>query len=267
MTYRELRKALLDMMGITPQALNLQCQKLKQVIPLTTEDATYMIAHRKGIKLDRYLDGETVARIRDMHLRMITTVSSVPKKESKVIEKKTSKKRSVRIGSDTEYLDVILSNKKLNEAAEMAKIYPRLYVLENSIRELIKLAMESLYGKDWWDSQAPPKLREKVNIRMSDDEKDSWHQRRGSHPLDYLDMVELPRFVSKIQQFLVPAIIPSFEWLKQLVEEVYKSRCVVCHMNPLEENNIKSVEVKFNQWQKQMNEKKDIINTISLSKT
>ncbi len=267
MTYRELKKALLDMLDISPQALNQQCQKLKQEIPLTTEDATYIIAHRKGIKLDKYLDGETVARIRDMHLRMNATVSSVSKKDSKVIEKKTNKKRSVKIGSDTEYLDVILSNKKLNEAAEMAKIYPRLYVLENSIREFIQLAMESLYGKDWWNSQAAPKLVEKVNIRMSSDKKDSWHQRRGSHPLDYLDMIDLPPFVNKIQQFLVPTIIPSFEWLKQLVEEVYKSRCVICHMNPLEENNIKSVEVKFNQWQKQMNEKKDIINTIGLSKT
>jgi len=265
--YRKLRKALLDKLKITPQALNQQCQNLKRETPLTTEDATYIIAHRRGMKLDRFLDKNTVARVRDLHLRMNATVLSLAQKDNKIIGNKVMQQRHVKIGDDTEYTDVMLPQKKLKEASEMAKIFPKLYVLENSIREFIKIGMENIYGENWWDTQASRRLKDRARDRMSEDVRDSWHQRRGSHPVDYLDMIELPQLVSKMQQFVVPNIIPSFEWFKQLVEEVYKSRCVVCHMNPLEENNIKSVEVKFNQWQKQMNEKKDVINSIASVQT
>lgn len=259
MTYREVRRTLLDRLKITPQALNQQCQKLKRETPLTTEDATYIIAHRNGMKLDKYVDDETVGRIRDLYLKIAPIVSKAEIKEVKQVENGAIRKRPVRIGSDRKYEDVILANRKLKEASEMAKVFPSLYVLENSMREFIKMCMKNIHGENWWDTQAPRELREKVSGRMKDDVRDSWHQRRGFHQIDYLDMRELPRLFNKIQQHVVPDIIPNYDWFKQLVEEVYKSRCVVCHMNPLEENNIKSVEVKFNQWQKQMNDKIDKI--------
>lgn len=262
MAYGELRRALLSKLQITPQGLNLQCQKLKAVTPLTTEEATYIIAYRNGIRLDGFVDRETVARVRDLCLRMTKVVTSVSQKDVKV-ENKTVRQRTIKIGDDKEYVDAILPRKKLQEALEMAKVFPQLYVLENSIREFIGLCMTNLYGENWWDTQAPPKLRDGVRKKMARDKKDSWHQRRGSHPVDYLDMSELPSLVNKMQQFIVPGIIPSIEWFKQLTEEVYKSRCVVCHMNPLEKNSIKSVEVKFHQWQKQMNDKKEAISRLT----
>lgn len=263
MAYKELRTALLDKLNISPQALNKQCHKLIAILPMTIEDATYVIAHRNGIRLDKYVDEENVGKIREFILKLTTTSSGVPKRAGSDAAVKNIKPRVVRIGSDIEYTDEILPQKKLKEASEMAQVFPKLYVLENSIREFIKLCMTNLYGADWWDTQAPRELRDDVSQKMGRDKKDSWHQRRGSHPVDYLDMIDLPRLVSKIQQFIVPNIIPNYEWFKQLVEEVYKSRCVVCHMNPLEENNIKSVEVKFNQWQKQINEKKDMISGLT----
>lgn len=263
MTYRKVRQELLDKLKITPGALNKRCQKLKRGAPLTTEDATYIIAFRNGIKLDRFLNRDAVAKVRDMHWGMTATIPGVAQKDNKIIVNKIIKRRTVKIGDDEEYADAILPQNKLKEASEMAKVFPKLYVLENSIREFIKICMTNLYGEKWWDTQVSRELRNGVSKKMGKDKKDSWHQRRGSHPIDYLDMIELPRLISKIQRFVVPDIIPTFEWFKQLVEEVYKSRCVVCHMNPLEENSIKSVEVKFNQWQKQMNEKKDVINSIA----
>ena len=259
MTYRKVRKVLLDKLGVTPQALNQQCHKLIALVPMTVEYATYVIAHRNGIRLDKYLDEEKMGKTRELISEVAPVTSGIKKQVEIGGVSKLEASRVVRIGTDERYTDVMLSQKKLNEALEMAKVFPKLYVLENSIREFIKLCMSNIYGENWWDTQAPNKLREDVTKKMSRDKKDSWHQRRGAHPVDYLDMSELPRLVNKIQQFIVPDIIPDIEWFKHMIDEVYKSRCVVCHMNPLEKNSIKSVEVKFTQWQKQMNEKKDAI--------
>jgi len=61
----------------------------------------------------------------------------------------------------------------------------------------------------------------------------------------------------------VPDIISDLDWFRQLVKQVYKSRCVVCHMNPLDNDNVDAVLVWFNQWQKQINAKKDLILKLS----
>ena len=167
------------------------------------------------------------------------------------------------MGKDFVYEDILLTKTKLKEMAEMAEIYPYLYILENSIIEFIDKVMISQIGVNWWELQAPKYLRKDVQDRMADDKKDSWHQRRGARPIDYLDLKDLPRLVNKLVRVIVPDIIPSLEWFKGLVDEVYKSRCVVCHMNPLDKNNINAVKVRFNHWQKQIKEKQDIILNIS----
>ena len=38
-------------------------------------------------------------------------------------------------------------------------------------------------------------------------------------------------------------------WFQHFVDEVYQSRCVVAHMNPLNQTNTDNVGIKFNQWE------------------
>jgi hypothetical protein len=259
MTDKKLKNALLQRLDITPQALSQRCQRLKTRFPMTTEDAVYVIAQRSGIILDKYLDKETVSHVRVL-LQQVTPASQEPIKRPirKGVEA-SREQRVIKIGKDFKFTDPILSRRKILEARDMAGVYPFIYVLENSIRELIDTIMISRYGKNWWDSQAPSPLRKDVSDRMNSDKKHSWHQRRGARPIDYLDLKSLPRLVAKIDKSVVPHIIPSLEWFRQFVDEVYKSRCVVCHMNPLDANNIKALEVRFNQWQRLVTEKKDLI--------
>ena len=263
MTNKKLREALLNKLGISSQALWQQCQRLKRQVPLTTEDDTYIIAHKNAIKLDKYLDNETINHIRNLYQQLIP-VKQVPAKQTRENSTGTPvKPRVIRIGKEFEFNDPILPQKKINEANEMSYVYPRIYVLENSIRELIDRVMTAQYGNNWWDSQSPKPLRDDVATKMSADKRYSWHQRRGARPIDYLDFKDLPRLMNKIADIVVPDIISDLEWFRQLVKEVYKSRCVVCHMNPLEKNNIKAIEVKFNEWEKQINAKKEAILRLS----
>lgn len=259
MAYKELRKALLNKLGITPQALSQQAQKIKAHVPMTTEQAVCIIAQRNGIKLDKYLDEEMIHLIRDL-LQQVTPPSQITTKK---VERKTGKQAPrqyvIRIGKQFEFTDPLLPRSKLSEANEMSDIFPYLYVLENSIREFIDKIMTDEYGANWWDSQAPSELRKEVIKRMGDDKRDSWHQRRGARPIDYLDLKDLPRLLNKLEKIVVPDIISDLDWFRQLVKQVYKSRCVVCHMNPLDKDNVDAVLVWFNQWQKQINAKKALI--------
>jgi predicted restriction endonuclease len=163
--------------------------------------------------------------------------------------------RTIEIAKEFKVTDPMLSEQKLLEAKNMASIYPLLYVLENSIRELIDRVMSAKHGPDWWDTHAPQDIKRKVADHMSDEKRNSWHQKRGSRPIDYTDLKDLKPIVRKAALEIVPGFIPSIEWFDSFIDEVYRSRCVLCHMNPLDDNNITAVKVKFRQWQKQVAEK------------
>ena len=261
MTNKSLRQALLKKIKITSRGLLYRVQKIKKNHSMTTEDAICVIAQREGIILDKYLDKDTVDRVRGI-IQDISSVTepqprTIPTRKEKV---KTSEgERVIVIAKEFRGSDPILPQGKLSEAKEMAAIYPLLYILENSIREVIDRVMTAKYGDSWWDTKAPRGLKDTVSKRMADEKKNAWHQRRGSRPVDYLDLDQLPALMRKIEKEVVPNIIPSMEWFNQLIQEVYQSRCVVCHMNPLDSVNIQSVKVRVEQWQRQIEAKKGLI--------
>ena len=90
---------------------------------------------------------------------------------------------TIQIAKEFNISDPILSGVKIEQAKEMASIYPLLYILENSIRELIDIKMIKLHDENWWDSYSTRKLRELVAGRMLGENKNSWHQRRGQGQL------------------------------------------------------------------------------------
>ncbi len=265
MTDRKLRSELLKRLkGITRQALSQRVQIVKRKYPMTTEDAIYVLAHNEGILLDRYLDKETIDRIRELVLNISPIQPAIkPRSKQKASLDAERDQRVIVMSKDFKITDPILHDRKIQEAKAMAETYPFLYILENSIRQVIDQIMISKHGKDWWNSQAPSGLEKLVTARMASEKKNSWHQKKGSRPIDYLDLNQLPALMRKIEQDVVPNIIPSIDWFTQLVNEVYQSRCVVCHMNPLDQHNIQAVKLRFGQWQRQIKAKKNLISNVS----
>ena len=251
MVDKNLRKALLKKLRCSPQALSQRVKRLKSDHPMISDDATYVIAHQQGIPLDKYLLPEQVDHIRSI-LSQVQRPIHIQASTKYKSAKSTRPGRALIISGEIKEKDSVLSEDKLREAGEMAKIYPLLYVLENSIREVVESFMQAKHGDNWWHAKAPRGLQDKVTQRMTDDTKNSWHQRRGSRPIDYLDLNNLPALMRHIASDVIPGIIPSIEWFDQFIEEVYRSRCVICHMNPLDKDNISAVTVRFRQWQKQV---------------
>lgn len=252
MTNRKLRQALLKKLQITPQALSLRVKGVKKERPMTTTDATYVIAHKCGIPLDRFLSSQDVDRVRSLMPVRQSSFHDVSRQRTRGPRRFAEDQRIIVIGKEFRGTDPILPNRTLVEAKEMAAIYPLLYVLENSIREAIHRVMTRKYAVSWWDTKAPHDLKETVNKRMADENINSWHQRRGAHPLWYVDLNQLPAIVRKNLADFVPNIVPSVEWFSQFVADLYPSRCVLAHMNPLDRDNTTAVKLAFKKWQKQI---------------
>lgn len=252
-TNRDLRSELLRKMNWTKQALSARVQKKKNQTPMSTEDATYLIAHENNIKVDRYLTDEQIARVRSLHQRGGHLI--VERSDNPAQRRKRSIVQEIRFPGEFKATNPLLSNIKLREARDMAMVFPLLHVLENSMRELIKRVMFDKFGADWWNTELNSGklkgvLQTATNRMRTETEKHSWHQRRGAHPIDYVDLGDLGSIILGKQEHFFPHIIPDREWFMQYMKELEPSRNVVCHMNPLDADNIDDVKSKFRRWEK-----------------
>ena len=150
--------------------------------------------------------------------------------------------------------DPLLPEGKLREAREMAAIYPLLYVIENSIREVVQRVMRAKYGADWWNTALTSGKAKQVKLtsaqRQDSEVRMSWHQRRGAHDIDYIDLSELRDIILAKQDDFFPDVLgDNRAWFEQFMRELIPSRNVVCHMNPLAQHNVDDVvRVKVTRW-------------------
>lgn len=255
-TNRALKQALLTKLGVQPPALSKRVKRKKLQTPMSTEEATYLIAHEEGIQIDKYLDATEVSRIRELH------GSSRPRGDAAMTPRRTRSRsgtgqpRELRFPGDITVKNALLPPGKLNEAVAMARVYPLLYVFENSIRELIKRVMASEFGDDWWETQLTrgnvQNVYQKAKGRKDGEKKNRWHQKRGSHPIDYVDIWDLATIILGKQDHFFPHIISERPWFEQFMKETYPSRNVVCHMNPLDTDHVNDIKLKIRKWDRMM---------------
>lgn len=260
-----IRNAITAKLNIKTGQIYVLAKKLATQAQTKAEDGIYLLAAKNGINLTKFLPPEKVAQIRELIFKVnqssqtLQSHSTSQVKQKRKISTLREEKRIVILAKEIEIADPILTIKEVSEAKDMSAIYPLLYIMENSIREFLNRVMIAAHGSTWWDTQAPKGLRETVAKRMSDEQKNSWHQRRSDHLINYLDLDQLPALVRRVEKKVVPKFFPSVEWFTQFIEEVYQSRCVLCHMNPLDKDNIQAVRLRFKQWQKLLSEKKRLL--------
>lgn len=233
-----------------------RAKDIADTLSIKTGDGMLVLAAQHKINLHKYgVSAPDVDRIRNLVNHAPAQSKPVPEangsgrngRKLDAVRKKNAFKVKVH---RSEQVDPLLPNAKLNEMKAMVQVYEILYHLENSIREFISRVLTAQHGSGWWQNIALPRTpKEKVAARTRDDEINAWHQKRSTREIDYLDLNELPALVRAAQTDFVPAFFESIEWFQQLIAELYRSRCVVCHMNPLTQNNVDAVGVRFNHWQ------------------
>jgi hypothetical protein len=255
-TNAKLKAALLQKLGVTPQALSARAKKRKKQLPMSTEQAVYTIAHEEGIDLSKYLTKDETTEVRHLvsQLNGTRSTSGQPAATSRKRVAAASKPVVVSIAG-VKIGDVPgLKASHAKEAKAMAeRVYPTMYLFENSVRDVIERVLSAKYGKDWWNVAVSAKVREKAKQFKADEKKDTWHGKRGRRDVDYLLLTQLWTIIRDNWKDFEPLFPQGPAWVQSLIEsDMNVSRRVVAHMNPLEEDDIKGLEASFRKWVKHL---------------
>lgn len=222
--------------------------------PMSTEEGTYVLAHQEGLDLTKFLDRETVDRVRGMLPKDSTPT---PPQGPRARAPKTARMKAVRIAPTLELVDAMLPSAVATDASRMATVYPKLYILENSLRNVINRVMTSAHGTDWW-KKAPSGVIKKVADRKTKESKKPWHGKRGSHEIYYSDFGDLKDIITKNWSDF-QGIFPKQDWITTKLEELEPPRNVVAHHNPLAAQDEKRIDLYFNDWIALLNARRDHI--------
>jgi len=252
----DLRKLLEKKLNVKQAQLYHIAKGIADSLSIPTSDAMLVLAAKNRINLHKYggnLPAGKLDQIRGLLPYVAAAATQQPAQVAFSGNGKRAAARPKRISKvklENAENDPILDRATLADIEAMVPMYRTLSQLENSMRQFIARILKAKHGMDWWDKAASRGLQETVAKRTADDQVNAWHQKRSSSPIDYLDLDQLKALVRTAQNDFVPAFFPSIEWFQVFVDEIYRSRCVVCHMNPLIQTNIDAVSVRFNQWER-----------------
>lgn len=256
-TNRKLLAALREKLGSSPQALSQRRQRLQSKVAMPTDIATYVVAQRAGIRVDKYLDLETIETV-NRFMRDLDAVDgraggvpagAGPRTRKSRAKEKDPKQRDlgklkVRAGA--------LSDRHVSDAEKMAgAAYPVLYVFENAVREFIDGHLTAEYGKDWFnDSKIVSKgTRDTVDRNRQAEAKARYHSQRNARPIYYTNLDQLTSIAKSEKGWKVfRTFFPRDTWFPELVSRFEVSRNVVAHMNPLTKKDISRLEDGLNEW-------------------
>jgi hypothetical protein len=264
-----LRRDLLMQMGVSPQRLYQLARARKAVLPMSTEHAIYTLAHERGLDISKYLDNDETREVRALVAQLKAAgptngIHSNPDRASRsgrVPRSATpARKAEVIIGGMKVAGIPGLSPAHAQQAKAMAeRVYPILYLFENSARDLIEAVMAAEYGPSWWETAVPKKLRAAAEKRKQDELRDAWHLPRGRRPIDYLLLTDLSAIVrSRWKDF--SHLFPRPSWFEELVSgDMNVPRRVIAHMNPIGPEDVAGMEAAFRKWVRQLRQKEDLL--------
>lgn len=240
MLNREVRRQLLDKLGITPQALSQRADRLKTKYgPMTTDEAVYVIAHTEGVDLSRYLQLDTLDRIRSLVPRQLPRPSGQPQQNKTQATKKKKQSTSYPLVKDT----------LVKTAVELGKdVFPQLFILENSIRALIERHL-SKSGSDWWDKLVPKPVRDNVEQTMKREKRYPYREKRGEHPLYYANFKDLKKIIlDDGNKTSFADVIVDFVWFEAKMDEVYMARNNLAHSVPFLQDDKTRIALFYRDW-------------------
>ncbi len=241
MVNTEIRKQLLAKLRISKQAISQQAKKIKENYgPMTTDEAVYIIAHQNKIDLSKYLSVGQVDRIRSLVPKSIGT------KESTVVSKKPEK--STKKPRKTETLYPLVPEVTIQKAIKIGEeTYPLIYVLEASIRNLIKKQLTLKYGSDWWNKANIKNTRDNVEKTIIKEEKYPYREKRGKDKLSYTNFEDLKRIIMNEQSAFLSVIV-DFQWFDSRMNEIYMARNALAHSTDISKDDHNRIDLFFRDW-------------------
>ncbi len=251
-TNQELKKALLTKLKCTPQALSQRAKRLKGKLPMPTALAVYVIAHREGIGIDRYLDKETVSDVRRVLRELPSETPEGPRTATRKTRAPAERRVSIKLPELQHLHYHFLTPPAADHCKRMGELYPYVYVFENSLRGFIREVLQKKVGQNWWEKAAPTLVRQKVQKRMDEHGKNAWHSSTSANPLSYADIGDLTKIINKNSALFAPlfeGIEDGYRWLTTKTNHIELHRNVIAHNNPLSRDNAEELKRYCKQWQ------------------
>lgn len=232
------RSELLKRLGVSKQALSQRANKIKESYgPMSTEEAVYVIAHLEGIDLSKHLSLAELDRVRALVPRQSTpSLTRIQRPKGKT----TLRKKEIRV-----YPLVSQSSAKM--ATQLgSEVFPLVFVLENSIRGLIKKRLSNI-GDDWWEQAVPDDVKRNVARTMNKEKRYPYREQRGEDPLYYANFADLRAIIVENKSKFADVII-DVEWFKVKMDEVYMARNNLAHSVPLSSDDISRIVLFNRDW-------------------
>lgn len=263
--YRDVHKAMQEKLGIGHRAVNMRREKIQETLGMPDDIALFIAAQRAGVRIHKWVkDGDVLEQVASFDARLTAKEGVAPPAPApappvaKAKRNGSSERKSAAFA--LERINVpsgVLSDKRRREAEEMAtKVYPVLYAFENSAREFIDGHLTATYGPDWWNE---PKLvstevRKTVEISRRAEAENRTHSARNARPIYYTtfgDLVLIVQSENGAKVFKRP-LFPRTTWFPELVKASEHTRNIVAHMNPLKPQDLRRLEVDFQDWTSQI---------------
>jgi hypothetical protein len=247
-----IKAELLAKLGVSPQRLSQLAAKRKAELPMSTPHAVYTIAHENGIDVSKHLSAEETKEIRSL-VSSLGPQRRDPSQRPVRPKARAPKDVKIKIGTVDVGKVPALKASHAHDAKRMSeRVYPTLYVFENSVRDLIEAVLHAKHGKDWWREGVPQKVRETAAKHKADEAKDPWHGTRGGREIDYIFLNDLWSIV-KYNWGDFQNLFPDQAWIQTLItRDMNVSRRVLAHMTPISADDIKGIEAAFRKWVKQL---------------
>ncbi|MCX6120102.1 MAG: Swt1 family HEPN domain-containing protein [Ignavibacteriales bacterium] len=235
MVNKSLRRELLSRLKVTQQALSFRAKKIKDKFgPMTTEEAVYVIAHKEGLDLSRYLKLDQLDRVRALVPKDMPAPRQVsPKRQPGSVKAKyafplvplSTISRAMAIGQET---------------------YPQVVVLETSIRTLIESILKKI-NVNWWPDLIDPDVVKSVNRIKKKEANYPYRERRGKKDILYCNFADLKTIID-YQYPHFKFIIVDQAWFDAKMNEIYMARNNLAHSVLLSKDDISRIALFYRDW-------------------
>ena len=252
-TNPEIRRALLKKLDCSPQALSQRVQRLARRLPMSTPLAVYVIAHQNGIRIDRTLEPETIAEVRQLVKDLVSADESSSSGRRAAQSGAKTAKVTVRIPGASEEEHAFLSRADALNCKRMSELYPHVYLFENSVRRFIRRVLEREFGTAWED-HIPSNLRRHAEGRRKQHGENAWHSVQSADTLAYVDIKNLTKIIDTNSRLFAPlfsGVRDGYRWLTTKLNHIELHRNVIAHNNPLSKDNAAELKRYCKQWQRQ----------------
>ena len=257
---RELRQHLKEKLGIGDRQLQRLIAQRAGELPSTSEEALWSLAHENGLRLQNYLTSEQIARVRGLRSDKSLPPATTPAgKKSRPTTSNVLPARSEIALGKIKIPSGLLSERHRKDAERMAiDVYPLLYAFENSVREFIDGHLTAAYGANWYDDSkiVSTDVRKTVERNRKADAENRTHSARNARPIYYTtfgDLVLIVQSENGSKVFKRP-LFPRVTWFPELVKASEHTRNIVAHMNPIQPQDLRRLQVDFEDW---LNQTKD----------